>query len=190
MLCLLMVGFNLGAIGQESKQEITDSTRFVLVDVSKPNMTYVIDGDTFAFVLLADIDSSMNKMVRGSACCEYSDSLDVQYNILKMRIDLLSKTITAQEKRDTAQSAAFYLLKDKYTSLETDYNKLRKSKLFGIALGGGFGANYNLDTRALTSPYIDLKLGFALRTKYITTFDVGFNLDREIMLGVGFLNVF
>lgn len=190
MLCLLMVGFNLGAIGQESKQGVTDSTKYVLVDVSKPNMTYVIGGDTFAFVLLSDIDSSMNKMVRGSACCEYSDSLERQYEIQKLRLELLSKTLVAQEKRDTAQSLAFYTLKDKYNSLENDYKKLRKSKMFGVALGGGFGANYNLDAKVLTSPYIDLKIGFALKSKYITTFDVGLNLDSEIMLGVGFLNVF
>ena len=121
----------------------------------------------------------------------HAEKLQADVDSLVLEIQKRDAEINAREllyqnqiKRDTLQSQVYYILKDKYTSLEKDYTKLKKGKKLNGVLGGGISANYSLDTQNINSIALNINLGLMFKQKYITTLEMGFNLNRELIIGL------
>ena len=153
------------------------------------NSIVVIGSDTFALVQIKDIRLSQNKHIQAKKYIEYSDSLTIEIERQQKEINERKMLSIQQTKRDSLQNVVYYLLKDKYNSLKKDFNKLAKPKLNGI-IGGGISTNYNVDSENLSSVALNLNLGVMIRRKYITSLQVGFNLNKEIVIGLNGLFVF
>lgn len=154
------------------------------------NSIVVISGDTFALIQINDIRLSQNKHILAKEYKEVSDSLTKEIQRQDKEINERKRLYVEQLKRDSLQNKAYYILKAKYTSLDTDYNKLTKVNRLNGVLGGEVGALYSTATKAVNNPYIALNLGLMLKRKYIITAKVGFNLNSEILIGLNGSMVF
>lgn len=150
------------------------------------NFIVVIEKDTYALVKKELIVLSEQKYQRYEK--EISLLLDSINELTAINQNLESQ-IYDKDKFIIAKDTTYYKLKGLYTDLQNDYSKLKSPKLNGI-IGGEVGATYNLDDKVLKSPYIALNLGLMFKRKYITTAKVGFNLNREIVIGLNGSMVF
>jgi len=143
------------------------------------NSIVVIENDTFALIPQAVLDASYIKYL------DYEKQIELLYDSVQKLNALnenLQAKIYAKDVFIDAKDTTYYTLKRIYSSLQKDYNKLRKPKLNGI-IGGGVSAAYNLDSQRINDLAIKLNVGLMFKRKYITSFDIGIGLNRSLVFG-------
>ena len=147
--------------------------------IKQNNSIVVIENDTFALIAQDLIDKSYLKYLA------YEEQIELLYDSVQKLNALnenLQAKIYAKDVFIDAKDTTYYTLKRIYSSLQKDYNKLRKPKLNGI-IGGGVSAAYNLDSKRINNLAIKLNLGLMFKRKYITSFDIGIGLNRSLVFG-------
>ena len=177
--------FANGVYSQENKVE-----EYILIELSNPDKTYIIDGDTFAFVLLKDIDSSMKKMIKSEQDSSTIDKLKEEIDKRDLEIYKWRALYDMQLKRDSLQTKAFYVQRDKFVSLENDYKKLIRQNKLKFAIGGNTTLQYSNKDRTVSDLAISVTPGLLFNRRFLIYSNIGISLDQNLNFGIGTFTIF
>lgn len=177
-----MIGSTLGLKSQDNK--------YILVELDKPNKTYIIDGDTFALILLSDIDKSMQKMIQGES--DSATILELSKEIQNRDLEILqwSKIYNTQLVRDSLQTEVYKRQQEMYKSLEKDYSKMLTSTKLKFAFGGKLSIMYSNNNKNVNDIAMTIAPGLLFKRKYLLYSDIGISLGQNIHFGIGTFTIF
>jgi hypothetical protein len=180
---LLIVGFWSGLKSQENDN-------YVLVELTDSTKTYIIEGDTFAFINISDIDKSMQKMIKAETDSVVIENLKIEIENRENQILDWKSKYDFQLQRDSLQSEVYYRQVDLYNSLEKDYKKLLNGERLKFALGGGVSLVYSNETKMINDLSISVSPSLVFRRKYLVYTSFGISIQQNINLGIGTFTIF
>lgn len=152
------------------------------------NTTIQIDSNKFS--LLDLFDKNQEILFEAERLKEDLDSIEKELALRTQQLKDAQEIINAKDKFLLRKDTAFYTQRDRFNLLKQDYNKLTKVNRLNGILGGEVGFMYNTETKTINNPYIALNLGLMFKRKYIISTKVGFNLNKEIVIGLNGSMVF
>jgi len=140
----------------------------------------IYDNDTIVSVKLSDIEKSYLQSIQKT---EQIKNLEAELLILKEELNILTQIQTKQVLRDSAQVKLSNIL-------QTKLDKANKPTLFKGVLGAGITFSHSILSNSLDNATLSLNIGLMLREKYITSFDFGLDLDKNLVFGFKLQTIF
>ena len=152
----------------------------LLLTISSVYGQKIYDNDTIVSVKLSDIEKSYLQSIQKT---EQIKNLEAELLILKEELNILTQIQTKQVLRDSAQVKLSNIL-------QTKLDKANKPTLFKGVLGAGITFSHSILSNSLDNATLSLNIGLMLREKYITSFDFGLDLDKNLVFGFKLQTIF
>ena len=134
----------------------------------------IYNNDTLVNVKLSDIEKSYLQSIQKT---EQIDNLEAELLILKEELSIINKIYAKQVLRDSAQVKLSNIL-------QTKLDKANKPTLFKGVLGAGITFSHSIVSNTLNNSALSLNIGLLIKEKYLTSFDFGLNLNKELIFGI------
>ena len=140
----------------------------------------IYSNDTLVSVKLSLIEESYLKSIKKT---NQINNLEAELSILKAELIILNQIYAKQVERDSSQTKLSAILQTKLT-------KANKPTLFKGVLGAGITFSHSIVSNALNNSVLSLNIGLLIKEKYLTSFDFGLNLNKNLVFGLKLQTIF
>ena len=147
------------------------------------NLSYgqtIYKNDTLVKVSLSNIEKSYLQSIQKT---EQINNLEAELAILRDELIIINEIRTKQVLRDSAQTKLS-------TILEKKLKKANKPSLFKGVLGGGINFAHSIETNTINNSALSLNIGLLIKEKYLTSFDFGLDLNKNLVFGFKLQTIF
>ena len=134
----------------------------------------IYKNDTLVTVKLSDIEKSYLQSIKKT---EQIDNLEAELLILKEELSIINKIRAKQVLKDSAQVKLSNIL-------QTKLDKANKPTLFKGVLGAGITFSHSITSNTLSNSALSLNIGLLIKEKYLTSFDFGLDLNKNLIFGI------
>ena len=140
----------------------------------------IYNNDTLVTVKLSDIEKSYLQSIQKT---EQINNLEAELIILKSELTIINQIHAKQILKDSAQTKLSNIL-------QTKLDKANKPTLFKGVLGAGITFSHSIVSNALNNSVLSLNIGLLIKEKYLTSFDFGLDLNKNLMFGFKLQTIF